>query len=399
MPFTTKIVVTAPQEYTVNSVGKLTEETTNGDWTTWTWESDYPVKLVNIVAGKWDVKREAGTALFYHPEHTYNVDEMSETLVAARKYFSEWFYPYPWSELKVSQFPNMAGYAQGFPTNITFSEGIGFLTDSDETSGAAFLVTAHETAHQWWGNLVTPGNGPGGNILSEGMAHYSTILLHEQVKGEQARIAFCKLIEESYTDSRRVDGERPLTKIDGARGGDGTVTYDKGGWVMWMLHNLMGREAALEGLQEFQRRYIPGPDHPLLEDLIATLREYAPDVETFDAFTQQWFFDVVVPHYQLSEATMTESGAMRTVSFTIKNAGTGTATVEVAAFRGERFPDEDDEDAETYEEARTGVTLGPGETQMLKIEAGFVPEQLVVDPDALVLQLFRDKAIFDLGDA
>ena len=53
---------------------------------------------------------------------------MRECLDAARRYYSEWFYPYPWRELKLSEFPNLATYAQGFPTNITFSEGIGFLT-------------------------------------------------------------------------------------------------------------------------------------------------------------------------------------------------------------------------------------------------------------------------------
>ncbi len=396
LPFTTRIEVTAPAEYTVNSVGVLESQETHNGRTTWLWESDYPVKLVNIVAGKWDVKRQDGTALFYHPEHTYNVEEMSDALVAAKRYFSEWFHPYPWQELKVSEFPNMAGYAQGFPTNITFSEGIGFLTDSDPKSAAAFMVTAHEAAHQWWGNLVTPGLGPGGNILSEGMSHYSTILLHEQVKGDRERIAFCKLIEENYTDSRRVDGERPMTRIDGSRGGDGTVTYDKGGWVMWMLHNLMGRDAALAGLQEFQRRYIPGPDHPLLEDLVATLREFAPDTEAFDAFTEQWFFDVVLPEYRLSDASVEGSGSNRVVRFTLENAGTGTMDVEVAALRGARFPDEDEEATEPYEEARTTVRLAAGESQQLEIRTAFEPERLLVDPDALVLQVFRDRAVLEL---
>lgn len=396
MPFSTRVQVTAPDGYTVNSVGTLAGKTSGEGRTTWTWESDHPVKLLNIVAGRWEVKRQDGTALFYHPEHTYNVDEMSEALVAAKRHFSEWFHPYPWKELKVSEFPNMAGYAQGFPTNITFSEGIGFLTKSDDRSRAAFMVTAHEAAHQWWGNLVTPGRGPGGNILSEGMSHYSTLLLHEEVLGEQARIEFAKRIEERYNDGRRVDGERPLTKIDGSRAGDGTVTYDKGGWVMWMLHDLMGREAALAGLQEFQRRYIPGPDHPLLEDLIATLREFAPDTEAFDAFTQQWFFDVVLPEYRLSDSSVQESGGEHTVSFTVENVGTGTMPVDIAVTRGVRFPDED-EDSEAYREERVSVTLGAGESRTLEITTDFEPDQILVDPDAVVLQLLRERAVVELS--
>ena len=115
---------------------------------------------------------------------------MSAALEAARTNYSEWFYPFPWERLKLSEFPAFAGYAQGFPTNITFSEGIGFLTKSDPRSHAAFAIVAHEAAHQWWGNLLTPGRGPGGNMLSEGMSHYATILLHEEVHGDRHRIEF-----------------------------------------------------------------------------------------------------------------------------------------------------------------------------------------------------------------
>jgi len=112
-------------------------------------------------------------------------------LDAARKWYSAWFGEYPWKVLKVSQFPNLASYAQGFATNISFSEGIGFLTKSDPRSRWASLVVAHESAHQWWGNLLLPGKGPGGNILAEGMAHFSSILLFEQVYGLRDRIELC----------------------------------------------------------------------------------------------------------------------------------------------------------------------------------------------------------------
>ena len=80
-------------------------------------------------------------------------------------------------EQVLGEHPALAGYAQGFPTNITFSEAIGFLTrDEEDVADAPFLVTAHEAAHQWWGNILCPGRGPGGNLLSEGTAHFSTLL-------------------------------------------------------------------------------------------------------------------------------------------------------------------------------------------------------------------------------
>ena len=193
-----------------------------------------------------------------------------------REHYSEWFFPFPWELLKLSEFPAYAGYAQGFPTNITFSEGIGFLTKSDPRSHAAFTVVAHEAAHQWWGNILTPGRGPGGNILSEGMAHYATILLHQEVHGDRHRIEFTKRIEDSYGDNRFVNSERPLVKTDGSRRGDPTVTYDKGGWVMWMLQQEMGRENLLAGLRAFIDAYQSGSDFPVIQDMLAVLRDFAP---------------------------------------------------------------------------------------------------------------------------
>ena len=365
------------------------------------WESDYPVKLFNIVAGRFEVERRDGIALFYHHGHDYNIDEIADAMQAAKKFYSEWFYPYPWQELKISEFPGLASYAQGFPTNITFSEQIGFLTESDPKNKLAYMVTAHEIAHQWWGNLVTPGQGPGGNILSEGMSHYSTLLLMGAAQGMQERIEFSKRIEERYGENRQLDSERPLVEIDGSRAGDTTVTYDKGGWVMWMLHDLMGHDNAIAGLQKFVADAIEGPDNPVLQDLIETLRPFAPDQEAFQSFVDQWYFDVVVPEYRLNDLVVEQQsdGSYRS-RLSVENIGSGTMPVEVAAIRGVRFPEEDGETAERRrlkdqsltQEARVSLTLGAGDKQVVEISSPFEPEEILVDPDARVLQLRREQA-------
>lgn len=265
--FRTRVRITGPAEYTWNSVGTRVSDTVKGGLRTSVWESDHPVRFFNVVGGRWKERRGNGTVIYYHPEHEYNIGEMSAAFDASRRWFSAWFHPFPWRELKLSEFPNLAGYAQGFPTNITFSEGIGFLTESDVKTDAVFLVTAHETAHQWWGNLLTPGKGPGGNILSEGTSHFSTLMLLEQVKGPRARMEAAKRIEENYGEDRRADAERPLVWIDGTREGDQTVTYDKGGWAFWMLHRHMGRDRALAGIWKFFQDWAGNPDHPVIPGL------------------------------------------------------------------------------------------------------------------------------------
>ena len=436
IPHTTHITLHAPAEYTLNASGALVSDEVADGIRTSVWESDHPINFFNVVAGKWNVRKGEGTAIYYHPGHEFNLDEMSSCLDGARKHFSAWFREYPWKELKLSEFSGLATYAQGFATNITFSEGIGFLTKSEPESRLAFMVTAHETAHQWWGNILEPGKGPGGNVLSEGMAHFSTMLLTEEMLGLRDRISLCKKFESRYGDRRQVDAERPLVKLTGTREGDTTCTYDKGGWVAWMLLNHIGRENMLAGCREFIRRFENGPDHPVLQDFVAVIREFAPDKESYDAFVKQWFFEVVVPQYELADASRVHivggsDGAPETeweVRVQVKNAGAGRMPIEVAAIRGERFPDAEKEKAKTpspkgedavaeagvvqaaestakpeadpvssedvvYREARTTITLGGGETQEVVLRCPFEPERIEVDPDALVLQLDRKFAI------
>ena len=399
-PFTVRTRIALPEEYTANGVGRKVSDRVADGRRTVVWETDHPVDLFNVVAGKYAVKEGDGTAIYHHPEHDYNIEEMSDALDAARKYYSEWFYPFPWDLLKISEFPAFATYAQGFPTNITFSEGIGFLAKSDPSSHVAFLVVAHEAAHQWWGNLLTPGQGPGGNILSEGMSHYATTLLHEQVYGDRYRIEFSKRLEQQYGDQRFVDSERPMVKIDGTRAGDGTVTYDKGGWAAWMLQQEMGRENMLAGLRAFIAKFNPDPDFPVIQDMLAVLRDFAPDTTAFDAFTEQWFHDVVVPEYKFSDVTKAREGNEWVVRGRVENAGTGRMRVQVSATAGERWSDDDDDASGTvvspgYRDARTEVELGAGEVAEFAIRADFDPERVLIDPDAMVLQLNRDAAVFE----
>jgi len=346
------------------------------------------VSFFNVVGGRWSVRRGHGTAIFYHPGHGYNIDEMIGALDAARRWYSAWFRPFPWRELKLSEFPALAGYAQGFPTDITFSEGIGFLTKSDVKSDAVFVVTAHESAHQWWGNLLTPGEGPGGDLLSEGMAHFSTALLTEQVKGSQARMEFLKRIEEGYGNQRHADAERPLVKIDGSHEGDQTVTYDKGGWVFWMLYEHLGRERALAGLRKFIADWGNGPDYPVLQDFTAAMRPFAADPAAYDAFVKQWFHQVVVPEYRLTDAHVADEPGRKgwKVSVRIKNVGSGRMPVDLAAVQGERFKP-------GYRDARQTVVLGAGEEKTVEIPCSFRPEKVVADPDVQVLQLRRKAAV------
>jgi aminopeptidase N len=297
----------------------------------------------------------------------------------------------------------LAGYAQGFGTNITFSEMIGFLTKNDAKTDATFLVTAHEAAHQWWGNILTPANGPGGDFLSEGTSHFSTLLLFEQVKGARGRMEFAKGLEARYNDRRRADDERPMYDVDGRRDADNTVIYDRGGWVFWMLYDFLGAERARVAYRDFFATWSQSRDHPALQDFVAAMRPHAQDPAAYDAFTKQWFEDKVVPQYVLSNAAKKQAnGAGWEVTVTVRNIGTGTMPLEVAAVAGERWK----RDGETknapyvqnpdYRDARSVVVLGAGESRTVTIACDFEPQQVVADPDVRILQLKRKQAVASL---
>ncbi|HEY0512597.1 MAG TPA: ABC transporter permease [Thermoanaerobaculia bacterium] len=393
--FIQRLRISAPAEYTINSTGIQTADVVKDGRRTVVWESDYPLRVFNIAAGRWQVKRgRNGTAVFYDRHHPYNVDTLVSALDGARQWYAQWFGPYPWKELRLNEFPNYAGYARGNATNIFFSEGAGFLNKRSPDSDPAFEVAAHESAHQWWGHILASGEGPGGIVLAEGAANFSTMMLVEQVRGLENRLGFATRIEARYGEARQPSTEKPLAETLSVAGrpGDETVVYDKGGWVLWMLMHQMGRAAFLDGARHFIEVYHKSPDHPVLQDFAAFMRPYAPDKAGFEDFVQQWFYQRVIPEYHLDDLRKRPlGGGVWELTVKVENAGTGRMPAEVAATRGPRF-DGKGGLAPGYRDARTTVVLGAGEAKEVRIRCPFEPDRVVVDPDGYVLQLQRKAA-------
>jgi ABC-2 type transport system permease protein len=213
------------------------------------------------------------------------------------------------------------------------------------------------------------------------------------MKGIRGRTSFFEIIEKQYNDTRSADGERPMTEIDGSKDGDTTVTYDRGGWVFWMLLNEMGRDDCLMGLQSFVAKFSKKTDdYPVLQDFVAHMRPFAKNQESFDAFVNQWIFDKVVPQYKFEKVEKAADGESWKVKGTVRNAGTGKVQLEICACTNDRWlihdPNPD------YQSARTMVTLGAGESVPFEIVCPFNPEQVLVDPDFLILQLNRKLAVY-----
>ena len=386
-PFRTRIRISTPPDFQANSVGQKTLDRLENGRRVVVWESDQPVYIFNVIAGRWQTARGDGVEIYYDRRHALNVPELMAGLEGARKFYSRWFYPFPWQTLKLSEFAGLDSYAEGYPTNISFSENIGFLARPGAEDNLVFWIAAHEAAHQWWPNLVVPGRGPGAEVLSEGMSHFSAMLLLEAVKGERARMDFARRIEHHYEKGRNAAAEQPLTGVDsgGERKGLGVVWYDRGGWAFWMLLQEMGREQMFAGLRAFVERYRTNKDHPALPDLFAVLRPHARDPQGFDDLVQQWFAAVTLPRFEFLAVSRAPLGNGWRVSGRLRNAGTGRITVELAASTGQRF-------TAGYRDARTRVRLEPEKPTDFSIETPFKPEAVEVDPDVMVLQQGRKGA-------
>ena len=361
------------------------------------WQTEHPVRFFNIIGGPLEAAPGRQTTIYFDPRTPHNVPTMVRSLDAARTRYGEWFAAYPWTNLRVTEFPGLAGYAQGFPGNISFAESIGFLAapvDDDtasDTFDSAFYIVAHEAAHQWWGNIVTPGKGPGGNVVSEGLAEFSAcMLMHHELSPDQAKV-LRRRWEWTYVNGREPDNERPINRIDGSRPGDTVVTYQRAGIVFWMLRGLMGEDAMLTGLRDFVdtwRNGVETPeglDFPLIEDLLESLRRHAPDQGAFDRFTNEWMLERALPSLELRDADVQPDGGGYRVNATLANTGTGTANVTV------RVEGKKPADDQPPASADVVIVISDNSARPIDLRVSFEPVRLLVDPDVELLHAGRRR--------
>ncbi len=120
----------------------------------------------------------------------------------------------------------------------------------------AVSLIAHETAHQWFGDAVTPRRWPD-LWLSEGFATYLASVYVQRTRGDSAFredlqrirreiIAAPVVAERPVVDT--VGGETPLTLLN-------ANSYQKGGFILHMLRTTVGDAAFFGALRDYQQRF------------------------------------------------------------------------------------------------------------------------------------------------
>jgi aminopeptidase N len=176
------------------------------------------------------------------------------------------------------------------------------LLDKADMHGAATpQLEAHELAHHWWGNCVTPIDLRE-NWLSEGFAMYGEILYRANTL-QQGRLD--RLMGQYASTYMRgiaaSEGVQPLYDYrgHGAAWNYSSVIYIKGAVVLNMLRHYMGDSLYHAGIREYFRRYrYENVTSTMFRDVMA---EYAGD--DLVQFFQQWVYEPGWPILQVEEVS------------------------------------------------------------------------------------------------
>jgi hypothetical protein len=283
------------------------------------------------------------------PDPAERLDTIASGTLASIEYFRSRFGDPPLKHIEVSPVPGRFG--QGFAGMIYLPTRLYLDPSRLRGSPAALadqaflwdLLRAHETAHQWWGNIVTT-DSYHHEWLMESLANYSALMFLESRMGPRALERALDIYREDLlvkgadgiiAEARGpvVEGRR-LENADAPNAAD-AVLYGKGTWIMHMLRRRMGDAAFLKMLAQMRQRYewktITTDEFRQL--CVEFLPAGSADPKLIDFF-DQWVYDTGIPTLKL---TYTVKGRRLSGTITqsdVPDAFTVLAPVEIRVGNG-----------------------------------------------------------------
>ena len=223
----------------------------------------------------------------------YALEGTNAIVTALESYFGT---PYPWAKLDILAVPDFAAGAMENAGAITYRETL-LLFDDTATPArkrSYKMVHAHELAHQWFGDLVTPAwwNDIWLNeAFATWMAHVAMDIAEPEsnfrrdLLGRGLRV----MTGDSLVNARQI--RQPiLSNNDIATAFDG-ITYSKGGAVLSMFENLLGREDFRQGVRNYMREFQYGTAtaDDFIRHLAAASTEHSKElvIAAFNSFLEQ----------------------------------------------------------------------------------------------------------------
>ncbi|RDZ27809.1 M1 family metallopeptidase [Lysobacter silvisoli] len=153
-------------------------------------------------------------------------------------------------------------YTQALVARTIGQEHAGFALLSEEYGRGVLgdrrdeSLIAHETAHQWWGNLVTCRDWTQ-FWLNEGFANFLAASYMEQRFGRDEYLKQVDGWRRRYERLKEAGKDKPLVFPDWDKpsGDDRAVVYQKGAYVLHLLREDLGEAAFWNGLREYTRAH------------------------------------------------------------------------------------------------------------------------------------------------
>ncbi|MCS6836314.1 MAG: M1 family metallopeptidase [Anaerolineae bacterium] len=280
--------VTVPKPYVVAANGVLIATEDLGTHTRATWEVRQPMAsyLATVNIGRFAlVEGRADSVLLrdYYPARlVHELEPVFASTPQMIAFFSNIFGPYPFETYGVVVAEARLAFALETQTLSLFGANIRNYHDAEE-------VVAHELAHQWFGNSVSPSNWR--EIwLNEGFATYASALWYEHAYGQERFQAFMDDLYRVIAEPSFV-ASAPLIGDPGAADMFHIAVYYRGAWTLHALRQRVGDDAFFRILRRYYAAHANG--HATTDGFIA-LAEAESGHELGDFF-RAWLYEKPVP--------------------------------------------------------------------------------------------------------
>ncbi len=272
---------------------------------------DHPsLNFYSFISARYEVARkkwnDVDIEVYYHPEHTWNVQRMLDSIEASLEYCSKNFGPYRHKQARIIEFPRTSSFAQAFPGTMPYSESIGFIANLEDPEDIDFVfyVVAHEMAHQWWAHQVIGAKMQGATLLSETLAQYSALMIMEHHYGREMMRKFLKYEMDRYLSGRGQESadEKPLLQVNPSQG---YVHYQKGSVVLYYLKEMIGEDRINVALKNIVDKFAyRDPPYPNSYALVDELKKQLPDELQY--LIKDLFEDITLFANRTMDATYTK---------------------------------------------------------------------------------------------
>jgi alanyl aminopeptidase len=244
---------------------------------------DYGMIPANDIRGR-EVRLRGVAAKGLGGRMEYALENTEGLLSVLEDYFGR---PYPYKKLDLIAVPESFGGAMENVGAITYDESLMLMDENSPISQrrAYTYVHAHEMAHMWFGNLVTPDwwtdiwlNESFATWMMYKTAH--TYWPDGEFDRETLKGAIGAMASDSLATAREI--REPIDHNDNISGAFDGITYQKGGGVLRMLERYVGEGRFQAGIQLHMDRHADSTANA--DDFISSLAEGTERTEIEAAF-------------------------------------------------------------------------------------------------------------------